>query len=61
MMSQRHYCLWLAQHWPAAALPGASWNRLFSMWGQLLVSSHRSHPCSLPTTKTLPHKPNTEV
>ncbi|KAK4828719.1 LOW QUALITY PROTEIN: hypothetical protein QYF61_000557 [Mycteria americana] len=28
---------------------------------QLLVSSHRSHPCSPPATKTTPHKPNTSM
>lgn len=31
------------------------------MWGQLLVSSHRSHPCSSSATKTLPHQPNSCV
>ncbi|KAK4810725.1 hypothetical protein QYF61_007699 [Mycteria americana] len=28
-------------------------------WGQLLISSYRSHPYRPPATKTLPHKPNT--
>ena len=40
-------------------LAGAGCCCLCLTWGQLPVSSHRSHHCSPPATKTLPHKPNT--
>lgn len=45
--------LCFGQHWD---LLGGIWN--FLTWGQLLVSSHRNHPCRSPTTKILPYKPN---
>lgn len=36
---------------------GADRNFIHPAWGQLLVSSHKSHPCSPPpTTKTSPQK-----
>jgi len=35
----------------------AGWHWLYQTWGKLLAASHRSHPCSSATTKTLPHKP----
>lgn len=34
------------------------WHWLCPTWGQLLVSSHRSHPRNPPSTKTLPCKHN---
>ena len=39
---------------------GAVWNQLHLTWRQLLVSSCRGHPWSLPTIKTLPCKTNTD-
>lgn len=38
---------------------GAGWQWFPCIWGKLLEACHRSHPCIAPTTKILPHKPNT--
>jgi len=43
---------------PLSQLLLASWHCLCLTRGQLLATSYRSHPCSLPTTKTLPCKPS---
>ena len=37
---------------------GVGWHWLHQTQGQLPAASHRSHPCSLPATKTLPCKPD---
>lgn len=38
---------------------GDGWQWFPLIWGKkLLEACHRSHPCTAPTTKTLPHKPN---
>lgn len=36
------------------------WLWLYQTWGKLLAAAHSSHPCR-PTTKPLPHKPNTLI
>jgi len=38
----------------------AGWHWLYQTLGKLLAASHRSHPYSPPTTKTLPRKPITD-
>lgn len=43
-----YQCCRQAQLWPVWISFGAGWNRLCSTWGQLLVSSHGSHLCTLP-------------
>lgn len=48
--------LCFGQQWVCS---GAGWNWLCTTWGQPLVSSHRVHPRSLLSTKTLEQKPNT--
>ena len=45
-LGQQRVHLWANCHW------------LYQTQWKLLTASHRSHPCSPPTTKTLPHKPN---
>jgi len=48
--------LGLGQQWVHL---GAWWYWLYWTWGKLPAASHRSHPCSAPTTRTLPRKPST--
>ena len=48
-LGQRRVCLGAGWHW-------LCWTR-----GKLLTASHRNYPCSLPATKTLPHKPSTRA
>lgn len=53
-----YYCCWWAQTWTA------SWSRIaqtpLDMGEKLLEASPRSQPCSVPSTKTCPHKHNTQ-
>lgn len=44
-----YQCCRGAQVWPAWISFGAGWNWLCSTWGQLLVSFHRSHLCTIPS------------
>lgn len=56
-----YYHHWWAQPWTAV---GPAWSRLTLApldTGNLLAAPHKSHPCSLPTPKTLPCKPNTNI
>lgn len=58
MLSQRHHqrCWW-TQLWAAVSW---RWLKLTLMdQGETLMFFHRSQPCSLPTTKSLPCKPDT--
>jgi len=48
--------LGLGQRWVRLR---TGWHWLYQTWGKLLGASHRSHPYSPPTTKTLPRKPIT--
>ena len=43
----------------ALASSGAGWHQLCRTLGKLLAASHRSHPYSPTTSKTVPPKPNT--
>lgn len=48
--------LLMAQPWPAM---GLSWLALTSSdMGEASGTSHRTHPCRPPITKTMPHKPH---
>lgn len=53
-----YHCCWWAQTWPA------SWSWIaqtpLDMGEKLLAASPRSHPYSLPSTRTCPHKHNTQ-
>ena len=47
-------------HSSVPAAVGPFWNSWSCLWAEMEGSAHRGLPCSIPTTKTLRHKPSTK-